>query len=98
MPRSSTSSCSRVVLVAGSSSRGGTSRGRTSRCSRSRSIALLLLTAGLGILLGAINVYLRDTQHFLELALLAWFWMTPIVYGFMTIGEPRRLGREGRTC
>jgi ABC-2 type transport system permease protein len=30
-------------------------------------------------------VYLRDTQHFLELALLAWFWVTPIVYGFMTI-------------
>jgi ABC-2 type transport system permease protein len=50
-------------------------------------IALLLLTAGLGILLGSINVYLRDTQHFLELALLAWFWMTPIVYGFMTIGS-----------
>ena len=50
-------------------------------------VALLLLTAGLGILLGSINVYLRDTQHFLELALLAWFWMTPIVYGFMTIGS-----------
>jgi ABC-2 type transport system permease protein len=49
-------------------------------------IALLLLAAGLGILLSAVNVYLRDTQHFLELALLAWFWMTPIVYGFMTLG------------
>jgi ABC-type polysaccharide/polyol phosphate export permease len=49
-------------------------------------VALLILCAGLGILLSAINVYLRDTQHFLELALLAWFWMTPIVYGFMTIG------------
>ena len=48
-------------------------------------IALLLLTGALGILLSAVNVYLRDTQHFLELALLAWFWMTPIVYGFMTI-------------
>ena len=45
-----------------------------------------------GILLSAINVYLRDTQHFLELALLAWFWVTPIVYGFMTIGAPRRAG------
>src|SRR4051812_20184636 len=50
-------------------------------------IALLLLTGALGILLSAANVYLRDTQHFLELALLAWFWMTPIVYGFMTIGR-----------
>ena len=66
------SSCSRSCA--------GTSRGRTSRCSRSRCVALLLLTGALGILLSAVNVYLRDTQHFLELALLAWFWMTPIVY------------------
>jgi ABC-2 type transport system permease protein len=50
-------------------------------------VALLLLTGALGILLSAVNVYLRDTQHFLELALLAWFWMTPIVYGFMTINS-----------
>jgi ABC-2 type transport system permease protein len=48
-------------------------------------LALLLLTGALGILLSAVNVYLRDTQHFLELALLAWFWVSPIVYGFMTI-------------
>jgi ABC-2 type transport system permease protein len=50
-------------------------------------VALLLVTASLGILLAAVNVYLRDTQHFLELALLAWFWMTPVVYGFNTIGH-----------
>jgi len=48
-------------------------------------IALLLLTGALGILLSAMNVYLRDTQHFLELALLAWFWVTPIVYQFMIV-------------
>jgi len=40
----------------------------------------ILLLVGLGLLLSAITVYLRDVQHFLELALLAWFWMTPIVY------------------
>jgi ABC-2 type transport system permease protein len=56
-------------------------------------LALLLFTAGLGILLGSINVYLRDTAHFLELALLAWFWMTPIVYGFMTIGSRNGWGK-----
>jgi ABC-type polysaccharide/polyol phosphate export systems, permease component len=50
-------------------------------------LVLLLLTAAFGILLSATNVYLRDTQHFLELALLAWFWMTPIVYGYQTIGR-----------
>jgi ABC-2 type transport system permease protein len=48
-------------------------------------VALLLVTGALGILLSAINVYLRDTQHFLELALLAWFWVTPIVYPFQQV-------------
>jgi ABC-2 type transport system permease protein len=53
-------------------------------------VALLLLTASLGILFSALNVYLRDTSHFLELALLAWFWVTPIVYAFELVGS-----REG---
>jgi ABC-2 type transport system permease protein len=50
-------------------------------------IALLLVTGSLGILLSATNVYLRDTQHFLELALLAWFWVTPIVYPFQLVAK-----------
>jgi ABC-2 type transport system permease protein len=47
----------------------------------------LVLTSALALLLASINVYLRDTQHFLDLALLAWFWLTPIVYPFMLVGE-----------
>ncbi|MCP3853858.1 MAG: ABC transporter permease, partial [Actinomycetia bacterium] len=43
-------------------------------------IVTVVLTAALSILLSAANVYLRDTQHLLELVLLAWFWLTPIVY------------------
>jgi ABC-2 type transport system permease protein len=43
-------------------------------------IALLLLTAAFAVFLSCVNVYARDTQHLLELALLAWFWMTPIIY------------------
>ena len=43
-------------------------------------LALLVFVAGLGVLLSAVNVYLRDTQHFLELGLLAWFWFTPIIW------------------
>ncbi|HEV7687843.1 MAG TPA: ABC transporter permease [Acidimicrobiia bacterium] len=43
---------------------------------------LVLLAAGLALLLSAANVYLRDMAHFVELALLAWFWITPIVYPF----------------
>lgn len=43
-------------------------------------LVLLVLTSALGILLAALNVYVRDLQHLMELAMLAWFWMTPIVY------------------
>jgi ABC-2 type transport system permease protein len=43
-------------------------------------VVLLLFTATLAIFLSAINVYARDTQHLLELVLLAWMWMTPMVY------------------
>ncbi len=50
-------------------------------------VVLLLWTAALGLALSAINVYLRDTQHLLELVLLAWFWMTAIVYPFRLIEQ-----------
>jgi ABC-2 type transport system permease protein len=43
-------------------------------------VVLLALASGLALLFAAGNVYLRDVQHLVELALLAWFWMTPIVY------------------
>lgn len=43
-------------------------------------VVLLILASALAIFLAAINVYARDTQHLLELALLAWVWMTPIIY------------------
>jgi ABC-2 type transport system permease protein len=48
-------------------------------------LALLLFSAALGLLLAALNVQLRDTAHFVELAMLAWFWMTPIVYPYATV-------------
>jgi len=51
---------------------------------------LIVFVAGLAILLSAVNVYLRDTQHLLELALLAWFWFTPIVYPYRQVAG--RLG------
>ncbi len=48
-------------------------------------LALLVLVSGLALLLSALNVYLRDIQHFLELAIMAWFWMTPIIYSYTLI-------------
>jgi len=50
-------------------------------------LALLLVVAAFGIALAAINVYARDTQHLLELVLLAWFWMTPIVYPYAQVSS-----------
>jgi ABC-2 type transport system permease protein len=40
----------------------------------------LVLLVGVGLIVSVLNVYFRDVQHLLELILLAWFWMTPIVY------------------
>jgi len=45
-------------------------------------VALLVFTSAVSIFLSAVNVYLRDTQHLTEVALMAWFWLTPIVYPF----------------
>ena len=50
-------------------------------------LVLILLVASISIALAAINVYARDTQHLLELVLLAWFWMTPIVYPYAQVRE-----------
>ena len=48
---------------------------------------LILLAAGLALLLSAANVYLRDIQHLVELALLPWFFLTPIVYSYDLIAK-----------
>lgn len=45
----------------------------------------IVLLLGLGLLMASLNVYLRDIQHFLDLALLAWFWMTPVVYPIVLV-------------
>jgi ABC-2 type transport system permease protein len=42
----------------------------------------VLLASALAVLLSSINVYLRDTQHLMEVILTAWFWACPIVYAF----------------
>ena len=47
-------------------------------------VAVLFSTA-LAIAFSAVNVYLRDTQHLLEVALLAWFWMSAIAYPYALV-------------
>jgi ABC-2 type transport system permease protein len=41
---------------------------------------LVLFTSALGLLVASLNVRYRDTQHLLNIALLTWFWATPVVY------------------
>jgi ABC-2 type transport system permease protein len=42
----------------------------------------IVLACALAVLLSSVNVYLRDTQHLIEVILTAWFWACPIVYAF----------------
>ena len=53
-------------------------------------LALTLLAAAAALALSVLNVHYRDTQHLLELVLMAWFWLTPIVYNHQLIAD--RLG------
>jgi ABC-2 type transport system permease protein len=43
-------------------------------------VALLLMTTAVTFWVSSMNVRYRDVQHLIGLALLVWFWMTPIVY------------------
>jgi ABC-2 type transport system permease protein len=51
----------------------------------------LLFTTALAIWLSAVNVKFRDMQHFLGIALMVWFWGTPIIYGYEQVAH--RLSR-----
>lgn len=50
-------------------------------------VGLVLFASALAIFLSAVNVYLRDTQHLLELVLMAWFWGTPIAYQYQLVAN-----------
>lgn len=47
-------------------------------------VEVLLLT-GFSLIFSSLTVYLRDLTHFMELATLFWFWVTPVVYAVATV-------------
>lgn len=47
-----------------------------------------LLSIGLGVTLGVLNVFFRDVGQFSGIALFFWFWCTPIVYPVSILPEP----------
>jgi ABC-2 type transport system permease protein len=50
-------------------------------------LTVIVLASALAILLSAANAYARDTTHLLDLLLLAWFWLTPIVYSYQLLED-----------
>jgi lipopolysaccharide transport system permease protein len=40
----------------------------------------IALAAGIGLLLGTLNVFSRDVGQVMQVVMQLWFWMTPIVY------------------
>jgi ABC-2 type transport system permease protein len=50
-------------------------------------------TVAMSLLASALNVRYRDVQHLLEIVMLAWFWLTPIVYPVTVVRQ--RLAEEG---
>ena len=43
-------------------------------------VLLVLFSTALGILTAALDVRYRDTSHFVEVAMVVWFWLNPILY------------------
>jgi len=50
---------------------------------------LLILTFGsaLALVLSAVNVYMRDMQHLVEIAMMLLFWASPIIYPYSLVAE-----------
>ncbi len=48
-------------------------------------LVMVTFALALGLVLGAANVYLRDMEYLVEVGLLLWFWMTPIVYDWTKV-------------
>ncbi|MGO4691575.1 ABC transporter permease [Glaciibacter sp. 2TAF33] len=45
-------------------------------------VTLVAFATAIGLVLSAVNVYLRDTEHLVEIALVVLFWTSPVVYSF----------------
>ncbi|MCP4902882.1 MAG: ABC transporter permease [bacterium] len=54
----------------------------------------LALTVGLGLLLAAVNVFVRDTSQIQGMVFTGWFYFTPIVYPLSLVPERFRIWLE----
>ena len=56
-----------------------------------------LLCLGMALLLSSLNVFYRDVEHLLQVVLMAWFFVTPIIYPLSSILENPSLPRFALT-
>jgi len=47
----------------------------------------LALCLGLSLILSGLNLFFRDTEHLMSAVMLAWFFLSPIIYDFSHIPE-----------
>src|SRR3972149_3392576 len=47
----------------------------------------MIFIAGIGLILATVNVFYRDMQIIMEVVMLAWFFLTPIIYPIETVPE-----------
>jgi ABC-2 type transport system permease protein len=50
----------------------------------------LLFTVGLSFMISTATVFYRDVRHFVEIALMLLFWLTPIIYDVTSVPESLR--------
>ena len=53
-------------------------------------IALAVFVTGLGLALSAANVYFRDVEHLVAIALQVWFYLTPVLYPISQVPKRAR--------
>jgi ABC-type polysaccharide/polyol phosphate export permease len=62
------------------------------------SLVLMLFTLGLALVLSVVNVYFRDTQHFVSIGMQILFYATPILYPLSYVEDAaQRFQESGRT-
>jgi ABC-type polysaccharide/polyol phosphate export permease len=50
-----------------------------------------IFSVGIGLILATLNVYYRDTQIIMEVLMLAWFFLTPIIWDVRTLPDTKVL-------
>ena len=79
-----------IILVIGAVLVGGINQNLSGWAFAYLPVSILLITVwglALGMVLGAVNVYLRDVQFLVEVLLTIGFWLSPVVYSWTMVSS-----------